>query len=177
MLKFICRSRTVNVKDTWMNKQYAHFFFFLFILLFIIIYLFIYILLWYSKIYLTDQNWSRKGKKQEAHGSRLSHLIKKSYRISAYTASRTQLRPYRNKVKCHPYVIIWTILTDLEYPMMNTKFSIKAFFALEKKSFKCVYHIWAWQPSYIVVQRWSELTRRGSTPGKPTDTFRRISLL
>ena len=45
------------------------------------------------------------------------------------------------KVKGQLTVIIWTNLVDLESSMIYTIFSPKASLVLEKKSFKCFYHI------------------------------------
>ena len=60
----------------------------------------------------------------------------------------TQIWPCHKKVKGQPKIMIWTMLVDLESPMLP-RFSLKAFLVLEKKSFRCFYQIWAWRPSWL----------------------------
>ena len=84
---------------------------------------------------------------------------------SIATATGTQIWPYHKKVKGHPSLIILTNLVDLESPMLYTKIQPQSFLELEKKIFKCFYHIWAWQPSCSMIQNHLNSVNIPSTEG------------
>ena len=69
-----------------------------------------------------------------------------------YKCMGTQIWPCYKKVKGQRTDIIWTNFVDLESSMLYTKIQPKAFLVLEKKLFKCYYHIWAW-PSFCLIAR------------------------
>ena len=93
-----------------------------------------------------------KNKRLMGHNS-LTYIFAKAMQQSSSIATEigTQIWLYHKKVKGHPSLFILTNLVDSESPMLYTKIQPQSFLSSWKEDFKCVYHIWAWQPSCSVM--------------------------